>query len=110
MKGLLALAAAALVSSGGLAVAENWTGEISDSMCRAKHEAPAEGGPELTSKECTLACVRGGSKFVLVTESGTYTFADQTAAALEEHAGETVTVTGELEDGTLSASKIEPAS
>ena len=110
MKRLLALAAAALVSSAGLAAAETFTGEISDSMCRAKHEAPAEGGPELSDKECTLACVRGGSKFVLVTEDGTYTFADQTAASLEEHAGEKVTVTGEVEDGTLSAAKIEPAS
>lgn len=109
MKRILAIAAAVTLSSAGLAAAATFTGEISDSMCRAKHEPPSEGGPELSAKECTLACVRGGSKFVLVTEDGTYTFADQSAAALEEHAGEKVTVTGELEDGTLAATAIEPA-
>lgn len=110
MKRFLTLAVALVVGSAGLAAAETFTGKISDSMCRAKHEAPAEGGPELTDKECTMACVRGGSKFVLVTESGTYTFADQSAAALEEHAGEEVTVTGEVDGETLTAAEIEPAS
>ena len=43
---------------------QTWKGRISDSICGVKHE-PAEGQP-MTDKECTLATVRGGSKFVFV--------------------------------------------
>src|SRR5258705_7141807 len=56
-----------LVGLGATSPAEElqtWKGRISDSMCGVKHE-PQEGNP-MTPKECTLATVKGGSKFVFV--------------------------------------------
>ncbi len=87
-----------------------WTGKISDSMCRAKHEPPSEGGPALSERDCTLSCVRGGSQYVLVTEAKTYKLSDQKDPALETYAGAMVRVTGELDGETIKASKIEKAS
>lgn len=111
MKRICTLVAALLFIAGTAFGAEqSWTGKISDSMCRAKHETPSEGGPELSERECTLACVRGGSTYVLVTEGKTYKLADQKDPALETYAGTVVKVTGELEGETITASKIEKAS
>lgn len=104
------VAALFLVVGTGIGAEHSWTGKISDSMCRAKHEPPSEGGPELSERECTLACVRGGSAFVLVTEEKTYKLANQKDPALETYAGAMVKVTGELEGETITASKIEKAS
>lgn len=108
----LAILTATLVLTIGSAFGgeTNWTGKISDSMCRAKHETPSEGGPALSERDCTLACVRGGSRFVLVTEGKTYDLADQKDPALETYAGSMVTVTGELEGETITVSRIEKAS
>jgi hypothetical protein len=89
---------------------ETWTGKISDSMCRAKHDTPSEGGPALSERDCTLACVRGGSEYVLVTEDKTYKLEDQKDAALETYAGSMVKVTGKLQGETIRVSRIENAS
>jgi hypothetical protein len=108
-----ALAAAALGMMFAIASAsasdQTWTGEISDEMCGAQHEAPAEGGAELTHRDCTLACVRGGSKFVLATEEKVYGIVDQTDPELETYAGAKVTITGELSGDAITIKKIEPA-
>jgi hypothetical protein len=108
MKRLATLAAALLLALGtAFGAPSTWTGKLSDSMCRAKHEPPSEGGPKLSDRDCTLACVRGGSQYVLVTEEKTYKIGNQKAEGLETYAGFTVVVTGELEDGTITISKIE---
>jgi hypothetical protein len=88
-----------------------WVGQISDSLCGLKHEEePYAGGgrqEKLTPHQCTLACINGGSKFVLATEEALYVIADQKDPLLVKYAGETVKVTGELKDKVLTVSKIE---
>ena len=71
MKRPLLLAATLLLTAATpFAAQQTWTGQISDSLCGAKHEEAAEGEGKMPDRECTLACVRGGSKFVLVVDGG----------------------------------------
>ena len=51
--------------------------EISDSACGAKHEEAAEGQGKMPDRECTQACVRGGSKYVLVVDGKVFQIANQ---------------------------------
>ena len=83
-----------------------WTGQISDSACGAKHEEAAEGQGKMPDRECTQACVRGGSKYVLVVDGKVLQIANQDNKDLATHAGHTVTVTGELKGGAITISKI----
>ena len=54
------------------ATGKTFVGSISDKMCGAKHTM---GG---SAKDCTLECVKAGSKFVLVDEKGkVYDLSDQ---------------------------------
>ena len=110
MKALPIVVAAALFFGAGPRAAsdETWTGQISDSACGAKHEEAAEGAGVMADRECTLACVRGGSKYVLVVDGKTvFQIANQDHTDLAAHAGHTVRVTGELKDKTITVSKIE---
>jgi hypothetical protein len=101
-----------LLCAGTLAAfgAENtWTGKISDDMCGASHKAMEHAGKKVDDRECTLACVKGGSKYVFVTEGKVYAIENQSFAALKEHAGHTVKLTGEMspDKKTIKVSKIE---
>jgi hypothetical protein len=89
------------------AAEETWTGQISDSLCGAKHEEAAEGQGKMPDRDCTLACVRGGSKFVLVADGKIVPIANQDLADLTAHAGHKVKVTGEMKNGAIVVSKIE---
>src|SRR5512140_3327432 len=75
-----------------------WTGKISDSMCGAKHNTSAgHAGKKLSDRECTLACVKEhNAKYVFVSGGKVYKVANQDFAALEEHAGHTVKLTGSM--------------
>ncbi len=78
--------------------------EISDSMCGVKHKMPG------SAKECTLACVKGGAKYVLVYHGKVWEISNQDAAGLQDHAGEHVKVVGTRSaDGkSITIAKIEP--
>ena len=98
-----------IVSSAAPRAAEQtWTGQISDSLCGAKHEEAAEGQGKMADRDCTLACVRGGSKLVLVVDGKMLPIANQDLADLKTHAGAHVKVTGELKDKAIVVSRIEP--
>jgi hypothetical protein len=99
-----ALLAAPAVSS---AAEQTWTGKISDSACGAKHEEAAEGQGVMADRECTQACVRGGSKYVLVVDGKVVQIANQDNKDLATHAGHTVKLTGELKGAAITVSKIE---
>jgi hypothetical protein len=88
---------------------QTWTGKISDNMCGAKHEASAEhGGKKMSDRDCTLACVKDHSaKYVFVTGGKVYNVGNQDLAALQEHAGHTVKLTGEMSGDTITVSKID---
>lgn len=63
----------------------------------------------MTDPECTLTCVRGGSKFVLVSGDKVFKISNQDNADLPKNAGRTVKLIGELKGDTITISKIEPA-
>ena len=83
-------------------------GMISDSMCGASHAKMMEmhKDAKMSDRDCTLACVKGGGKFVFVSGGKVYNLANQSFAALAQRAGETVTLTGNVEGDTITVSKI----
>ncbi len=101
------IAAAVLLSAPARASQQTWTGNISDSNCGASHKAAMEhGGKKMTDAECTKACVKAGAKYVFVHEGKVIPISNQDFAGLEEHAGHTVHLTGELTAGNITVSKI----
>jgi hypothetical protein len=103
MRTFVCLAAlAGLLFGANLAAQQTWTGQISDSMCGAKHTM---GG--MTDRACTEMCVKGKGKYVFVTGGKVYQIADQTDKALATHAGRTVVLTGVMKSDTVTVSKIE---
>jgi hypothetical protein len=97
----------ALLSALPRAAEQTWTGNISDSACGKKHEEAAEGNGVMPDRECTQACVRGGSKYVLVVDGKVFQIANQDHKDLATHAGHNVKLTGELKGNVITVSKIE---
>jgi len=83
---------------------KTFVGNISDAMCGLKHMMPGK-----SDKECTLECVKAGSKYVLadVANGKVYQLSDQKKP--EEFAGQKVKVTGTLKGDTINVTAIEPA-
>jgi hypothetical protein len=103
-----AVAIAFLVAAPALAE-QTFTGQISDSLCKAKHEEAAEDQGKMSDHDCTVACVKGGSKYVLLSSDGkVYEIGNQDFKDLEKDAGMKVTITGELRNNSISISKIDP--
>lgn len=107
MKTAVVLALAAALGAGASAQ-QSWTGQISDSMCKAKHEETAEGAGRMADHDCTVSCVKGGSKYVLVADGKVYQIANQSLADLEKRAGDTVTVSGTLKGDVITVDTVEP--
>jgi len=103
--GVALLLGASLSFAGtGKAGTRTFVGNISDSMCGLKHMMPGQ-----SDKDCTLECVKAGSKYVLadVVNGKVYQLSDQKKP--EEFAGQKVKVTGTLKGDMISVSAIEPA-
>jgi hypothetical protein len=110
-----ALAALALLLTSAIAFAQaagkaekagkqtTLTGVVSDSMCAGKHMMPGK-----SDAECTRACVKGGSDYVLMVGKKMYTLKGD-AADLDKYAGERVTVKGTLAGSILTAESITAA-
>jgi hypothetical protein len=89
------------------AFAATWTGQISDSACGMTHaKMMAEHKTLKTDRDCTLACIAAGGKYVFVSDGKVYNIANQKLAALKQRAGSTVTVTGTMKGDTITVSKI----
>ena len=106
-KVLLLVAALAVVGSGVVRAEETWKGTIGDSMCGLKHEAGKHGDKATDHKTCVEKCIKGGGEYVFLTKDKAIPIANQSFAALKEHAGHEVMLTGELKDGKITVSKIE---
>ena len=104
---LIAVAAFLFLSALARAAEQTWTGNISDSACGKKHEEAAEGNGVMPDRECTQACVRGGSKYVLVVDGKVFQIANQDNSDLATHAGHTVKLTGELKGSAITVSRVE---
>jgi len=91
-----------------LAAEQTWTGSIGDSMCGVSHKSAAEhGGKKLSDRDCTLACIKNGGRYIFVHQGKVYDIANQSAPGLEQHAGHTVKLTGEMKGNAITVSKIE---
>ena len=56
---------------------QTWTGQVSDSMCGASHAKMIAGHPGMSERDCALACVKGGGKYVFVSDGKVYNIANQ---------------------------------
>jgi hypothetical protein len=107
-----------LLPLSAIAGTKTWTGTISDSMCGATHtmvkEHEQKGEVSKTAskaekdRQCTLECVKAGGKYVLASQGKVFEISNQDFAGLQEHAGHTVKLTGDLNaDGkTIQVSEI----
>jgi len=103
---VLSVTVFSVASATAAAAEQTWTGKISDSACGAKHEEAAEGQGKMPDRECTQACIRGGSSYVFVTDGKVYRITNQKHEDLAVHAGHAVKLTGELSGATITVSKI----
>jgi len=102
--GLAVLLAAGLSLAVPKSGSKTFMGNISDSMCGLKHMMPGK-----SDKDCTLECVKGGSKYVLADPATgkVYQLSDQKKP--EEFAGQKVKVTGTLKGDAITVTSIEAA-
>jgi hypothetical protein len=95
------IAAIALMSMGLAAagMAAEFKGFVEDTACSTK--------PGMKDNaSCAKSCIKGGSPAVLVTADGkVYKIANQDKIAA--HAGESVTVTGDLKDDTITIESVK---
>ena len=100
----------ALCSQFAFAAQQTITGQLTDAMCKSDHAMMQKGATKMSEKECTLACVKAGQKYVLVSNGKVYKIANQDLAALSANAGGAVTVTGDVaQDDTITVAKVQPA-
>jgi len=66
----------------------SYYGDISDSNCGAHHKMPNN------PRQCTLACIQHGAKYVFVTRGKVYMVENQKLPDLEKFAGEHVKIMG----------------
>jgi hypothetical protein len=110
MRTLALLVGVALLSgAASLGAQQTWTGKIGDSACGAKHEEAIENEGVMADRDCTQACVRGGSKYILVVDGKVLKIANQDNKDLATHAGHAVKVTGEMKGDSITVSTIEMA-
>jgi hypothetical protein len=104
------IAALGLVVSAPMAAQgrdQTWTGKISDSNCKEKHQAGEHDGKKVTDADCTQMCVKKGAKYVFVASDGkVYQLANQHSKTVASHAGQEVQLTGELKGDTITAKKM----
>jgi hypothetical protein len=81
-------------------------GTINDSMCGASHAKMTAGHPDMTDRACTLACVKAGAKYIFVSDGKVYQIANQDLKDLGKDAGESVSLTGEVNGDTITVSKL----
>jgi len=83
-------------------------GMISDSMCGASHAKMMQMHKDMkTDHACTMGCVKAGAKYIFVSEDGKiYQIANQGSADVMQNAGESVSVTGDVNGDTITVSKL----
>src|SRR5579872_1185749 len=86
-----------------VAMADEWSGYISDSKCAAKQGAKAASDGHAG---CAQGCIKKGDSAVLVTSEGkVYKISNQDKVT--EHAGHKVTLTGKMDGDTITVSDVK---
>jgi hypothetical protein len=83
------------------------TGQVSDSMCGAKHQMPGD------AAACTRSCVQHGSKYALVVGDKVYTLETSDKAALSklnDLAGSNAKVTGKVTGDSIAVKSVAAGS
>jgi hypothetical protein len=104
MQMLIGLAAVPALAAGK---SQTLTGEVSDTMCGAKHEMPGK------AADCTRACMQHGSKYALVVGDKVYILETSDKAALgklNDLAGAKAKVTGEVDGTTITVKSVAAGS
>ena len=84
-----------------------WSGKISDSACGASHAKMRAAHPDLASdKDCTLGCIKSGSKYVLVSKGKVFQIDNQNLDDLQKYAGQNVTLTGKLTGDSIEVTSV----
>lgn len=115
---ILALSAVMIVGVGSYAGAKtsgrSFSGEIMDSACAnmGNHDAGYKMSDTHTPKDCTLTCVKSGSKFVLYNATTKTAYQLDNQQKPREFAGQKVKVVGTYNAGTktIHVEKIEAGS
>ena len=100
----MALAFSLTVPAMAAGKAQMLSGTVSDAMCGAKHQMPGK------AADCARACVQHGSKYTLVVGDKVYTLETSDKAALDklnQLAGETAKVTGDVEGDTITVKSVQ---
>ena len=103
---VLVLAAFGVLSAAAAGKTQTLAGEVSDSMCGAKHAMAGD------KAACTRACVKKGSSYALVVGDKVYTLKTDNKkelAELDKLAGENAKITGSAEGDTITVSKVAAA-
>ena len=103
MKSRIIAAMCVLAATVAVAADQTWTGAISDKMCGADHKKM---GGKMSERDCTIACTKGGTPYVLVVDGNVYQLSGHDSD-LKTHAGHTVNVTGDLKGDTIRVSRVE---
>ena len=96
------LAVGALMTTG--AMADTWTGTVSDSMCGAKH---AEGSA--ADAKCVAGCVKKGADPVIVSDGKVMKITADSKDKVMGMLGKKVTVTGTMDEGVVKVEDIKAA-
>ena len=88
---------AVFVCAASLAAEQTWTGQITAGMCKTG-----------MAHDCVVNCIKAGEKYVFVTKGKILQIQNQDFIDLEQHAGQTVKLTGDLgPDGkTVTVTKV----
>ena len=101
MKKISAVAVLALSFCTVSALAETYTGVVSDAMC-AKNPAKAS-APEHAA--CAKKCIEGGSPAVLIVGSKVYQVTNRDK--LDAYAGKKITVDASMDNGALKINSVK---
>jgi hypothetical protein len=99
-------AAMVFVAASAFAAPRTWTGEITSSACVGEHMASFHGKTD-SPRECAEDCMKGGAKFVFVSQGKVYEIANQQNPALKTYLGRPVRLSGDLKGSTIAVSKVE---
>ena len=98
----LAALAVALLLPASVALADDWTGWISDDHCGAK-------GAKAGHEDCAKKCIKGGSNYVFVNSADQKVFAVDNQDLAGQHLGYEVTVSGTVEGEAIKVESIAKA-
>jgi hypothetical protein len=108
-KGFALLALLTLLSMA--AMAEKWTGYVSDEKCAVSGSKAAKASDWINPKafeSCAKKCAEAGSTVVFVTEDNKILKLDaESTTKATPHLGHRVSLSGKLDNGTLKIDKIE---